>query len=293
MVNDQTYTTVEPPRAHSERAERRTPEAGFRGAIFDVDGVLVDSPHEEAWRETLRELMETDWSDIRAQTRWSFERFTPHLYQELISGKPRMSGARAALEYFGVPDLERRTEEYAERKQQKVVALIEAGQFTAYQDALRFLLAVKAAGIPISTASSSKNAGMLLSKIRLDTFVQENGLHYRFVRPGQTLLDLLDVDISGRSFKRGKPDPEIFLAAASELSAPPRACFVVEDAVSGITAAKAGEMAGLGISRADDFEALVKAGADLVVTSLDEVDRNCLLQGRLVAADRGGRTPSA
>jgi beta-phosphoglucomutase len=32
---------------------------GFRGAIFDVDGVLVDSPHERAWRDALKELMET------------------------------------------------------------------------------------------------------------------------------------------------------------------------------------------------------------------------------------------
>jgi len=37
----------------------------LRGAIFDVDGVLVDSPHEKAWRESLRELMEGEWSDIR------------------------------------------------------------------------------------------------------------------------------------------------------------------------------------------------------------------------------------
>ena len=38
----------------------------FQGAIFDVDGVLVDSPHEKAWRESLRELMESSWrSDSR------------------------------------------------------------------------------------------------------------------------------------------------------------------------------------------------------------------------------------
>ena len=37
---------------------------GFAGAIFDVDGVLVDSPHERAWRDGLQELMEGDWSDI-------------------------------------------------------------------------------------------------------------------------------------------------------------------------------------------------------------------------------------
>jgi beta-phosphoglucomutase len=78
----------------------------FRGAIFDVDGVLVDSPHEAAWREALRELMESEWSDISGETTWTAERFTPQVYQLVMSGKPRMSGARAALDYFEVPDAE-------------------------------------------------------------------------------------------------------------------------------------------------------------------------------------------
>ena len=51
--------------------------ASFQAAIFDVDGVLVDSPHEKAWRESLRELMEGEWSGIRDQTIWSSEAFTP------------------------------------------------------------------------------------------------------------------------------------------------------------------------------------------------------------------------
>jgi beta-phosphoglucomutase len=134
----------------------------FQGAIFDVDGVLVDTPHERAWRETLRELMESDWSDIRDQTTWAPEAFTPQVYQALVSGKPRMSGARAALEHFGVPDLDARTIEYGDRKQTMVVRLIEAGEFTAYPDALRFVIAVKDAGMGAAAASSSKNAGLFL-----------------------------------------------------------------------------------------------------------------------------------
>ena len=100
---------------------------GFSGAIFDVDGVLVDSPHERAWRDTLRELMDTSWQDIRSQTMYSPERFTPRVYQSVVSGKPRMSGARAALDHFQVPDAAVRVEEYAERKQQMVLDLIAAG----------------------------------------------------------------------------------------------------------------------------------------------------------------------
>jgi beta-phosphoglucomutase len=87
--------------------------------------------------------------------------------------------------------------------------------------------------------------------------------------------------VSGRDFERGKPAPDIFLAAAQEAGLPTEECFVVEDAVNGIQAAKAGNMQALGIARADDEEALAEAGADLVVTSLDRVSIEALKEGRL------------
>lgn len=256
-------------------------EQGFRGAIFDVDGVLVDSPHERAWRDSFREMMEGDWSDIRERTGYSPEKFTAQVYQQVMSGKPRMEGARAVIDYFDVPDPESRVEAYADRKQRMVVELIEAGEFEAYPDALRFALAVKNVGIPTAAASSSKNAGLFLRQIRLDTFAEEEGLSYEFVTQGLSLLDFFDADISGRDFARGKPHPEIFLTGAKELGVPPETCFVVEDAVSGVQAAKAGNMAALGIARADDEDLLAGAGADLVVTSLDDVDVDGLSEGRL------------
>ena len=258
-------------------------QTGFQGAIFDVDGVLVDSPHEAAWREALRQLMESDWKDIQPQTTWTPESFTPQVYQQVMSGKPRMSGARAALEYFGLPDVEQRVEEYATRKQHMVTALIEAGQFTAFPDALRFLLAVRATGIRVAAASSSKNAGLFLRQIRLDTFAQENGITSEFVSPGLSLLDFFDADVSGRDFAHGKPHPEMFLTAAQELGTAPTESFVIEDAAAGVQAAKAGNMAALGLARADDADLLAKANADLVVTTLDDVDLEALAEGRLAA----------
>lgn len=257
---------------------------GFRGAIFDVDGVLVDSPHERAWREALRDIMEADWREIRDQTTYTPERFTPAVYQAVMAGKPRHAGALAALEYFNVPDAESRADEYGERKQQRVIQLIEAGQFHAFTDALRFLLAVKSLGIPAAVASSSKNAGLFLRQIRLDVFAAERGLPYDFIREGLTLQNVFDADISGRDFPRGKPDPMIFLTASEELGVPPENCFVVEDASSGIQAAKAGKMGGLGIARMDDQALLNEAGADLVVTALDAVAINAIPEGRLALA---------
>src|SRR5215211_132492 len=198
-----------------------------------------------------------------------------------MAGKPRMAGARAALEYFGVPDVEARAERYGAAKQEQIVQLIEEGRFMAFPDALRFLLAVKAMGIRVAAASSSKNAKLFLERIRLDLFAAEQRLEYGFIRPEMTLEGGFDADISGRDFPRGKPDPMIFLTAAQELGLDAGDCFVVEDASSGVQAAKAGGMAALGVARLDDRDLLVGAGADLVVASLDDVSLPALALGRL------------
>jgi beta-phosphoglucomutase-like phosphatase (HAD superfamily) len=244
----------------------------FQGAIFDVDGVLVDSPHFRAWREGLQQLMETEWVGLRGQASYTPERFTESVYQQVVAGLPRLVGALAALDYFGVPDAGRRAGHYAAVKQDHLVKLMEAGQFTAFADAIRFVVAVKAAGLRTAVASSSQNASLLLRQVRLDAFVAE---------PGLTLLGLFDADVSGLDLPRGKPDPMIFLRAAVELGAKPARCFVVEDAVAGVHAAKAGRMAALGVARYDDEELLVNAGADLAVRTLDEVSRPALAEGRL------------
>jgi HAD superfamily hydrolase (TIGR01509 family) len=212
--------------------------------IFDVDGVLVDSPHERAWREALHELMTDDWRGLRST--WSPRAFTPELYQRLLSGRPRLDGARAALEHFRVPYLTPLTRVYADRKQEHLERLIARGDFHAYPDALRFVAELHARGVPCAAASSSHNAPDLLR------------------RTGVTF----PVDVSGRAVARGKPAPDLFLLAARELGVAPEACLVVEDAPAGIAAAKAAGMTALGIARRNDADAL--RAADLVVPSLDD-----------------------
>ncbi|HEU5102403.1 MAG TPA: HAD-IA family hydrolase [Roseiflexaceae bacterium] len=244
----------------------------FNGAIFDVDGVLVDSPHEHAWRDALQRLMRAAWTDLAGQTRYAPEKFTTEVYQAYVAGKPREAGARAALEYFGIPDPDgQRVAEYMAVKQADLIALIERGQFTAFEDALRFLLDLKAAGVRIAAASSSKNADIFLRKVSLAKWAGGEGQPYPFLTPNSTLREMFDADVCGRDFARGKPDPEIFLTAAAELGLPPEQCVVIEDAQSGVQAAKAGGMACIGVARLDDAALLRSAGADWVVTSLDEL----------------------
>jgi beta-phosphoglucomutase len=238
---------------------RSAPFPVLRAGIFDVDGVLLASPHERAWREALEGFAEP-------------ERLTTALYQAHVAGKPRLSGACAALEALGVPDAERQAAAYAERKQERIEALIAAGSFEAFADALRFVQAVGALGLPMAAASSSKNANRMMQPTRLPS--------------GRSLLDAFSANVCGRDLRRGKPDPEIFVLAATELGVAPGHCFVVEDAPAGVQAARAGGMAALGVARLGDAALLQAAGADLVVTSLDEVDVAELACGRLVRQGR-------
>jgi len=222
--------------------------------VFDVDGVLLVSPHERAWREALHGFAEP-------------ARFTTAMYQAHVAGKPRLSGARAALEALGVPDAERQAVAYAERKQERLEALIQAGSVAAFADALRFVRAVGALGWRMAVASSSKNTNRMMQPIRLAS--------------GQSLLDAFSANVCGRDLRHGKPDPEIFLLAAAELRVAPERCFVVEDAPAGIKAARAASMTALGVARLGDAALLQAAEADLVVTSLDEVAIGELADGRL------------
>jgi beta-phosphoglucomutase len=224
--------------------------------IFDVDGVLIDSPHERAWRDALQGLTDPT-------------RLTTEIYQAHVAGKPRLSGALAVLEQLGIPDAAQRTRLYADRKQRRLEELIRAGAFTAFPDALRFVQAVETLGLRLAVASSSKNANEMMQLIRIDS--------------RRTLLEVFAANVCGRDLRHGKPDPEIFLLAAAELGVAAAGCVVVEDAPAGIQAAKAGGMAAIGVARLDDEGLLRAAGADLVVTSLDGVAVEALSEGRLHA----------
>jgi HAD superfamily hydrolase (TIGR01509 family) len=248
--------------------------------IFDVDGVLVASPHERAWREALHELMATDWRGIASATTYRPDRFTTMLYQQHVAGKPRESGARAILEYFGFPDPAERAMIYARRKQQHIDRLIDEDRFEAYPDAVRFVNALAERDILLGVASSSRNANRFLDRIHPDAMATE-------AQPGRlnagrrTLRDAFVSNVCGRDVPRGKPAPDIFLLAAQELQTAPRSCVVVEDATAGIQAAKGGGMRALGVARLNDEALLWAAGADLVVAGLDDVDLNRLRQGHL------------
>ena len=249
------------------------------GGIFDIDGVLLDTPHEKAWRQALEDLMAGPWRALAPQTTYSPGAFTTAIYEAQVAGKPREAGAAAALAYFHVPDPNgTRTHEYAAAKQALLERLAAAADVRVYEDAVRFLLEVKAAGVRICSASSSKNADGFLRAVSVGAFAAAHGMRYPFVAGDTTLLDLFDASVNGRDVPRGKPDPALFLAAAAALGIAPGHCFVVEDAPAGIAAAKAGGMYAIGVARHhNDADVLRAQHADLVTQRLDEIQVAALL----------------
>ena len=255
----------------------------LKGVILDVDGVIVDSPHERAWGETLRELMEGEWKNIAERIGYTPEMYTTQVYDVYVSGKPRREGARALLEYFQVPNIrEEMVDRFCEAKQRRLITLIERGEFRAYDDALRFILRIKERHLKLGVASSSKNANRMLKRINLYRFCSERGLTYSFVKRDMMLIEIFDANVCGWDFRMGKPDPEIFLTASKLLHLQPYECVVVEDAPAGVIASKRGGMKCIGVARKGQMKLLKKAGADWVVETLDNIK---IMDGRVVVEE--------
>ncbi len=178
-----------------------------RGVIFDLDGVIVstDALHCQAWTETCR--------------RWKIP-FTPK-DNDLLRGVSRMESVEIICRVGNRILSEEEKERFADEKNRRYGELLESLTPADIQpDVLRTLEELRLRGILLAIGSSSRNTQNILRRIELDT--------------------AFDAVADGTMIVRSKPDPEVFLLAASLLKLLPEECLVVEDAESGIQAAKAG-----------------------------------------------------
>ena len=221
------------------------------------------------------------------QTTWSPERFTPQVYQQVMSGKPRMSGARAALEYFGVPDADERVADVRR-------AQADDGRSSSSRPASSRPTRTRCGSSSLSRTPGSgwprrrrrRTPGCSCARSASTRSPQEQGSPRRSCRPGLTPARLLRRRHLGPGLRARKAPPRDVPDRRRTSSASPRSdCFVIEDAAAGVQAAKAGGMAALGVARADDAELLAEADADLVVTTLDDVDLDALADGRLAGKE--------
>jgi len=207
------------------------------GVLWDMDGTLVDTAemHFHAWVILARDLGKPF---TRADFAATFGRRNPEIIRQLFD--PAASDEKVA-------DLGARKEELYKAAARRGVTLLPG---------VRALLeGLHAAGFKQAIASSAPRGN-------LDLILQLTHIE-----------DLLDAVVSMEDTQRGKPDPQVFLVAAAKLGLPPSRCLVVEDALAGVEAARAGGMKCVAVTFVGHHDAarLKAAGADRVVTNLEEM----------------------
>jgi len=186
-------------------------------------------------------------------------------YDEYVDGKPRSDGvgsflaARAIELPVGLPTDRPETETVSglgNRKNELVLALIHDRGVEVYEGSIRYVRAVRAAGLPRAVVSSSANTSEVLAAVGI----------------GELFDAEIDALVAERDHLKGKPAPDTFLAAARELRVSADRAAVFEDAQAGVAAGRAGRFGFVvGVDRVGQAEELRKHGADLVVSDLAEL----------------------
>lgn len=226
--------------------------------LFDLDGVLTPTAqvHRRAWARLFTDYLESRGSD---------RPYTEQDYFDYIDGKPRYDGVRALLESRGIQLCEGSPDDMptaetvcglGNRKNEEFTHLLQTDGVAPFPGSVRLLDELAAIGTVVAVVSSSRNARAVLTAA---------GLVQRF----PVIIDGVAATDRGLA---GKPEPDTFVAAASELGYDPPQCVVVEDAPSGVAAGKTGGFGlVIGVDRGAGEAALTEAGADLVVTDLGEL----------------------
>jgi beta-phosphoglucomutase family hydrolase len=247
-----------------------------RACLFDLDGVLTDtaSVHAAAWKQMFDDY-------LRARSARTGEPFVPFDakkdYGPYVDGKPRLDGTRGFLLSRGIdlpagdptdgPDAET-INGLSTRKNDLVQEKIRDLGVDVYPGSVRYLRAVRDAGLKTAVVSSSANAELVL---------QVAGL-----------TDLIDHRVDGVVAKErhlpGKPAPDTFLAAAADLDVPKEQAVVFEDALAGVESGRAGGFGFVvGVDRLGQAQALRDHGADVVVADLSELLGHDPLEGKTEA----------
>jgi beta-phosphoglucomutase family hydrolase len=235
-----------------------------RACLFDLDGVLTDTAtvHAEAWKEVFDAF-------LRNRARREGSRVAPfdpvRDYVEFIDGKQRFDGVRSFLASRGIelpegshddPDDAESIGGMANRKNELALAMIHRRGVRAYEGSVRFVCAAREAGLRRAVVSASANCREVLEAAGIADLFEAR----------------VDAVVAEREHLRGKPAPDMFLAAARLVDVGPGEAAVFEDAIVGVAAGRSGRFGFVvGVDRVGQADALREHGADVVVTDLAEL----------------------
>lgn len=169
---------------------------------------------------------------------------------ERLRGVSRMASLDIILERYAGPELsQERKEELAEQKNaiyRKLLATMTPADVSG--EVRSTLATLRDRGYKLAIGSSSKNTKYILERVNL--------------------MEAFDAISDGTNITHSKPDPEVFIKAAQFLGEDPKRCLVIEDAISGIDAAKNGGMYAAGIGSASKYER-----ADIALDCLGEIQQ--------------------
>ena len=237
---------------------------GISACLFDLDSVLTQTAkvHAAAWKQ----MFDAFLLDRSRQTDQPFRPFEIRTdYPEYVDGKLRQDGVRAFLASRGItlsegsaddPPTASTVHGLGTRKNDLVLDLIQRDGVAVYEGSVRFVEAVRDAGLRRAVVSASKNCHQVLTAAGIE--------HLFEVR--------IDGIVADDTHLRGKPAPDMFLAAAEVLGVDPAHGAVFEDAVAGVEAGRAcGFGWVVGVDRIGHADRLRSHGADIVVGDLSEL----------------------
>jgi beta-phosphoglucomutase family hydrolase len=202
-----------------------------RAVLWDMDGTLIDSEefHWISWRDTM----------AREGIAITHEQFLSSFGQRNDSIVPRWLGTGATPE---------RIERVADAKEELYRLMVRRDGISPLPGVEDWLRRLHDQGWLQAIASAAPRANV-------DAVLEALSATHVF----QAIVSAEDV-------RRGKPDPEVYLTAASRVGAPPDKCIVLEDAVAGVQGARSAGMKSIGVSRNGTH-----LPADIVVATLESL----------------------
>lgn len=232
--------------------------------LFDMDGVVTDTArlHGESWKQMFDDYLKTR----AAREGKPFVPFDiKDDYHTYVDGKPRYEGVDSFLRSrgielpFGTPDDPADTETVCglgNRKNILINDYIRTRGADVFESTIALIKPLRAGGKKVAIVTSSKNCDVILKAAKL--------------------ADLFDAKVDGIYAAEhkiaGKPKPDTYLEAARLLGVAPERSVVIEDALSGVQAGRAGKFGKVvGVARHGNAKELLENGADIAVGDLGEL----------------------